>query len=138
MLFPLQLTIRIDWSELDLFGHVNNVAYFKYIQAARVNYWEQIGLMQLYHEKNRGPIVASTGCQFKKPLFYPGAVTIQTRIEFIKTTSFGIHHQLLDSENTLVAEAHDIAVMFDFKSHSKMIFPNDIKQRIEELEKKAF
>jgi len=37
--FPSKLPIRIDWSEMDLFGHVNNVMYFKYIQASRVNYW---------------------------------------------------------------------------------------------------
>ena len=29
-----QITLRIDWSELDLFGHVNNVAFHKYAQTA--------------------------------------------------------------------------------------------------------
>jgi hypothetical protein len=43
----VKLELRIDWSEIDLFGHVNNLAILKYIQAARVNYLEKIGLMQL-------------------------------------------------------------------------------------------
>ena len=29
------LTLRIDWSELDLLGHVNNVAISRYFQAGR-------------------------------------------------------------------------------------------------------
>ncbi len=45
-LFPLKLRLRIDWSEIDLFGHVNNVATLKYVQAARVNCLEALGLMQ--------------------------------------------------------------------------------------------
>jgi acyl-CoA thioesterase FadM len=28
----LIVNIAIDWAELDLFGHVNNVAFFRYLQ----------------------------------------------------------------------------------------------------------
>lgn len=35
-----ELNLRIDWSELDLFGHVNNVMYAKYMQASRVHFME--------------------------------------------------------------------------------------------------
>ncbi len=50
--FSVKLDLRIDWSEIDLFGHVNNLAILKYVQAARVNYLELIDLMQLQSEKN--------------------------------------------------------------------------------------
>jgi acyl-CoA thioesterase FadM len=43
---PLKLELRIDWSDIDLFGHINNLAILRYVQAARVNYLEIIGLMQ--------------------------------------------------------------------------------------------
>ena len=38
--WPVRLHLRIDWSEMDVFGHVNNVMFMKYVQAARVHYWE--------------------------------------------------------------------------------------------------
>lgn len=66
--FPLKLELRIDWSELDYFGHVNNVSFFKYIQASRVNYWDHIGLTQYHLESNIGPILASSKCDFKEAL----------------------------------------------------------------------
>jgi acyl-CoA thioester hydrolase len=50
--FKLKLELRIDWSEIDLFGHVNNLAILKFTQAARVNYLERIGLMQLKEEEH--------------------------------------------------------------------------------------
>lgn len=46
--FSTELQLRIDWSELDYFQHVNNVAFFKYIQASRVNYWDIIGLSKMH------------------------------------------------------------------------------------------
>lgn len=60
MSFPVKLPLRIDWSELDLFGHVNNVAYFKYIQASRVNYWELSGLAASFTGSRLGTVLLST------------------------------------------------------------------------------
>ncbi len=48
--FKVKFEIRIDWSEIDLFGHINNLAIMKYVQAARVNYLELVGLMQMQAE----------------------------------------------------------------------------------------
>ncbi|MDZ4759093.1 MAG: acyl-CoA thioesterase [Bacteroidota bacterium] len=124
------LTLRIDWSELDLFGHVNNVAFMKYVQAARVNYWEQIGLYKYYTERKHGPMLASTYCEFKKPLFYPGDIMIHSQMEFIKNSSFGIVHQIYNSHEELAAEAKDVMVMYDFISLIKMPFPEDIKKLV--------
>ena len=94
--WPIQLELRIDWSELDLFGHVNNVAIMKYFQAARVLYLEKIGLMQSQAETKIGPILASATCQFRKPLHYPGRVVVHCRVDLVKSSSFRIAHRLVD------------------------------------------
>lgn len=136
--FYVKLQLRIDWSEMDYFKHVNNVSFFKYIQSARVNYWDQVGINQIHHETNIGPILASSKCDFKKPLFYPGNVTILSRVNYIKNTSFGIFHQLLDDNNTIVAEAQDVIVMYDFNINEKIQIPSDLKEKIEQLEQISF
>src|SRR5579872_3532181 len=128
MKFPVTLALRIDWSEMDLFGHINNVAFMKYIQAARVNYWEKIKLTDLFSETKCGPMLASTGCTFLKPLHYPGNIVIQTRLEFIKTTSFGLHHHILNEKNEITTEGHDVIVLFDFKGNQKMPVPEGIRK----------
>lgn len=135
--FPVKLDLRIDWSELDYFGHVNNVSFFKYIQASRVHYWDQIGLTQSHRDTGIGPMLASCKCDFKQPLFYPGHVSIVSRVEFIKNTSFGIGHKLVNSANETVAEAHDIMVMFDFNTNEKVMFPQTLRNQIEILEQRT-
>jgi acyl-CoA thioester hydrolase len=132
--YQIKLELRIDWSELDYFGHVNNVSFFKYIQAARVNYWEIIGLSQSHIESNIGPMLASCKCDFKQPLFYPGQITVLTRVEFIKNTSFSFHHKILNSKGETAAEAQDVMVMFDFNKNEKTEFPVALKLKIEKLE----
>lgn len=136
--FPTQVQLRIDWSELDYFQHVNNVAFFKYIQASRVNYWDIIGLTKMHLDTNIGPILASCKCDFKLPLFYPGQITILARIDFIKNTSFGISHRILNHEGKIVAEAQDVLVMYDFNKNEKTAIPKIIIDNIQKLENTIF
>jgi len=129
--FSTRLELRIDWSEIDLFGHINNVAIFKYIQAARIKYLESIGLMQLQTESKVGPILASTNCQFRKPLFYPGQVTIYSKVDLIKNTSFRIQHEIYNDKNEISAEAQDVIVFFDFIKNAKLFIPDEIRRKIQ-------
>ncbi|MBP8033832.1 MAG: acyl-CoA thioesterase, partial [Bacteroidia bacterium] len=108
------ITLRIDWSELDVFGHVNNVAFSKYAQAARLNHVDTIGLMELYKTQNIGFMVAETNCQFKKELLFPGNIHIQTKIDFVKNTSFSLEHTMTNDNSETVAIAKDVLVVFDF------------------------
>ena len=126
--FKLSLTLRIDWSEMDTYNHVNNVNFMKYMQSARVQFWQVTGLQDMYNSTKKGPMLVSTKCDFKNPLFFPGNVTIKTKVEFIKNSSFGLHHQLYNNDNVLCAEGHDVAVCFDFNTDKTFLIPEDLRQ----------
>jgi acyl-CoA thioester hydrolase len=123
---------------MDLFGHINNVMYFKYIQASRVNYWEATGIGKDFKTTNIAPILASTKCNFLKPLHYPSNIIIQARMEFIKNTSFGFEHQILNEQGEIAAIANDVMVMYDFTKNEKVIFDEVLKQEIEAIENRNF
>lgn len=133
--FQAKLNLRLDWSEMDLFGHINNVMYFKFIQASRVNYWEHVGLMRDYYKDKIGPILVSTTCQFIKPLFYPDTITVEARMEFMKTTSIGLHHRILNGKGEPAAEAHDVIVLYNFAKNEKVPLPAELRKAIENLKK---
>jgi acyl-CoA thioester hydrolase len=120
--YPVKLTLRIDWSELDYFEHVNNVMFYKYIQSARVNFWDQFGMRTYHLEEKIGPILASCNCNFKKPLYFPGNVHIHSRLAFIKNTSFSFQHVLVDDAGDIAADAQDVMVMYDFNKNTKSLF----------------
>lgn len=126
--FKLSLTLRIDWSEMDTYQHVNNINFMKYMQSARVQFWDVTGLAKLYDETKKGPMLVSTKCDFKHPLFFPGNVTIETKVEFIKNSSFGLHHMLYNDDGVLCAEGHDVAVCFDFNTDQTFKVSDDLRQ----------
>ena len=136
--YKTKLTLRIDWADLDLFGHVNNVMFFKYIQTARVNYCEQIGLTSLNDSSKLSFMVVSSQCQFKKPLLYPGEITLHTKVDWIKNTSLQLAYQLIDSKNNLVAEAADVLVVYDHFKKTKVLISPELKSEIEKREERIF
>ena len=136
--YPTRLQLRIDWSELDLFGHVNNVTYFKYMQAARVGYWESVGLWQHHKDTKTGPMLASATCDFRQPLFFPGNITVYSKVEFMRNTSFGMAHVIINEEGAVCAEGKDVMVMFDFNANAKMRIPQIFREAIESREGRSF
>ena len=135
--FPISITLRIDWCDMDIFKHVNNVMYFKYIQSARVNYWEEAGLADMYKNEGIIAMLLSTQCRYIKPLHYPGNVIVKSSVSFIKNTSFGLIHQLYNEQGDLVAESQDVMVLFDDKTQAKITVPQAVRERIMSLEKIA-
>lgn len=117
----MELKLRIDWSELDLFEHVNNVMYAKYMQAARVNFMEKVGIMKTYKEQKIGFMVAATSILFYKPLFYPGDISIKTKVKETKNTSFILEHYIYNDDNDLCAKGEDVIVYFDFSKQEKLL-----------------
>jgi acyl-CoA thioester hydrolase len=132
--FSTSMEIRIDWSELDSIGHVNHLAIMKYVQAARVNYLERVGMMPFCAASGMGPIMASTSCQFKKELHYPGRIVVKSKAGHLKNTSFQMKHVILNELQEIVAEAHDVIVMFDFKKRAKHPIPEHYRRQIEAIE----
>ena len=125
-----KITLRIDWSEIDSFGHVNNVMFMKYVQAARLNFVAEIGLMQLHRTENIGFMVAETNCQFKKELHFPGYVTINTNALYAKNTSFSLEHKLSNEDGEIAAIARDVLVVYDFNKNEKCLIPEVIREKL--------
>jgi acyl-CoA thioester hydrolase len=130
--FTTRIELRIDWSDLDAFGHVNNLAILRYAQTARLNYMESLAMMKDHAETGIAPVLASTSCQFRKELFYPGSVTVRTWVDQARTTSFHMRHQVVDGAGDCVAEMHDVLVMFDYRRHVKQPIPEEMRVRMTE------
>ena len=124
---------RIDWSDLDLLGHVNNLAFSRFFQAARVEYCGHIGL-NVYQGMATGPILAATRVQFTAQLFFPGSVRVLTRIGKTGGTSIVMEHALYDDAGTLCAFAEDVVVRYDFKAGTKIPLGEEILGKIADYE----
>ena len=122
-------TCRIDWSDLDLLGHVNNIAFSRYFQAARVEYCGHVG-MEVYQGMKTGPILAASRVQFTAQLYFPGNVRILTRCKKAGSTSIVMEHALYRDDGTLCAVSEDVVVRFDFAAKTKIPLGDAIREKI--------
>ena len=122
-------TARIDWSDLDLLGHVNNIAFSRFFQAARVEYCGHIG-MKVYQGMKTGPILAASRVQFTAQLFFPGNVRILTRIKKAGGTSIMLEHALYDDKDTMCAFSEDVVVRYDFEAKTKIPLGDEVRAMI--------
>ena len=42
--YPVIFEQKIAWGDMDAFGHVNNVMYYRYMESARIGYFDQLDI----------------------------------------------------------------------------------------------
>jgi len=78
--------IGTRWADNDVYGHVNNVAYYGWFDTA-VNGWliEQ-GLLDIAQGEVIG-LVVETGCRYARPLAYPEPIDVGLAVETLGKSS---------------------------------------------------
>ena len=84
--FAVVSRVTVRWSDVDVYGHVNNVAYYAYVDSA-VNGWL---MSAIGDDLRRGPsigIVAETGCRYLAEVDFPAEIDVGLAVERIGTSS---------------------------------------------------
>lgn len=126
--------IQVAWGEQDAFGHLNNVVYLRYFETVRMHYLQRIGVLRSHADRHIGVILASTTCDFKKPVNWPCQLHIRTGCTRVGITSFTLHYRITDAVNDVVAEGSSVQVMYDYTNARKVEVPPDIRQAIAHLQ----
>ena len=122
--------IVLDWSHMDLLGHVNNVHYFTFIQGNRIQFFDSLGMGQLHPEMEQGPIVAKTSCSFKFALHFPDTTQVRSFIQKLGNSSVIIEHHIFNGKNELSAIAEDVVVLYNFKKGEKIALSEEVKAQL--------
>ncbi|MEO5699283.1 MAG: thioesterase family protein [Casimicrobiaceae bacterium] len=64
----------IRWGDMDALGHVNNTAYFRYMEQARI---EWLFACRPEGFSGTGPVIVNASCTFYVPLVYPGEMEVR-------------------------------------------------------------
>jgi len=137
--FPVVITIPLLWGDLDAFGHVNNLAYLRWSETARVEYMERAGLWVPLPPTGAAPILASIKCDYKRPLTYPGTVETGARVTRIGNSSFQMEHHIVSRDlGVLAAIVDSTLVMLDYKSSRPVPVSPEARKAIGELEGRGF
>jgi acyl-CoA thioester hydrolase len=141
--FPVIVTLPVQWGDQDAFGHVNNVVYIRWCETSRVEYLKRVGLWgpgaSGVASNGIGPILASIGCDYRRPVNHPDHIHIGGRVTKIGNSSFRMEHVIVsEALGVVAAEAHSTVVVLDYKRGKTVPVPDAVRAAIEELEGHAF
>lgn len=101
---------HVRWSDVDAYGHVNNVKYFEYFQEARINF---LSMMANVHGDADTLVVARLVVDYKLPIFYrKQPYPIHTRVAERGESSFELDSEITDGVRVL-SVARAVLVAFD-------------------------
>ena len=129
--FPIIYEQKVAWGDMDAFGHVNNVMYYRYIESARIAYFDLLNIF----EQNVLTVVSSSQCKYLKPVFYPDTLHIGARVEEVRNSAMRMHYILYSTQQqTVVAEGEAVIVFVDKIQMKKTLIPELLRQSIFDLE----
>jgi len=125
-------TITMRWGDMDAIGHLNNTYYFRYLEQTRLNWLEKLG--HGIDPSGVGPVIASTGCSFRRELTYPATVVVTLELEKLGKSSLKLRHHFYrdDDPVTVYASAEATLVWVDYQAGKSVPIPDDIRSVIEQ------
>ena len=129
--YPIVHEQNVAWGDMDAFGHVNNVMYYRYIESARIDYFDALNIF----EQKVLTVVASNQCKYLRPVFYPDQLKIAVRVDELRNSAMRMTYQLFSTvQNELVATAEAVIVCVDQENMQKATIPEDIREKILKME----
>lgn len=132
--FPIKAKVSLSWGEMDAQGHINNVNYFRYFENARIEYYQEVGLLDMMNCTSTGTILAETKCKYLKSLKYPDQIVVGARVKSMSKSSFVMEYLIESDKIGQVAIGEGIIVMYDYDKLEKTHIPPAIREAINQIE----
>lgn len=130
---PLSIELPVAWGDMDAFGHVNNTIYLRWFESARIAFFREVGVPHRDVAGGQAPILASTSCQFERPLEYPDSVRVEAAIERIGTKSFTMLYRVFSlTHNVRAAHGNGVVVWYDYAAGHTVAVPHELRARLQE------
>ena len=122
--------IPIRWGDMDAMGHVNNTVYFRFMEQARIGWFDAL-LPGSEAWRATGIVIANASCNFKRPINYPGTVEVRLSVGPPGGSSVPTFYELrVDDDPVPYADGAAVVVFVDMKSQKPVRIPDGIRDRL--------
>jgi acyl-CoA thioester hydrolase len=127
--------IPIRWGDMDAMGHVNNTVYFRYMEQARISWFDAL-VPEEEAWQSTGIVIANASCNYKRAMTYPGTVEVRLLIGAPGGSSVPTFYELrVDSDPLPYADGAAVVVFVDMKTQKPARVPEGIRNRLESIER---
>ena len=125
---------HVRFSDVDVYGHVNNVKYFEYYQEARIAFVLGLGDGLFDPESSLRQVVVRIDVDYKRPiLFRAEPYAVETRVTRIGSSSYDLACRIVDGDGdgTVYSKAEVRLVAFDVSTQRSRPLSDDERSRLE-------
>jgi acyl-CoA thioester hydrolase len=102
------------WSDMDAYGHVNNVIFLGYFEMARVDLFFERASLEERTGLRRGTVVAEHSIRYKLPVVYSAQpLEVQIWVSGVRAAAFTCHYEVFD-HGRLAVTGSTLLVPYDF------------------------
>jgi acyl-CoA thioester hydrolase len=131
--FPHFFGIETRWADNDVYGHVNNAAYYSYFDTAVNRFLLDAGVLDLERSDTFG-VVVETGCKYFKSIAFPDALQIGVRVERIGNSSVRYQVAVFRQDDAEpAATGHFVHVYVDRATRRPVPVPPDVRAALAPL-----
>lgn len=122
----LVIPMEVEFHDLDAMGHVNNVRYFTFMEAARVTFFRHFLDARRIHDLQMIAVEAS--CRFLSPAHWGEIILVQVWIPRVGNTSFDFQYEMTERRSgRKIARAKTVCVSWDYETESKLRVPESVR-----------
>lgn len=127
------LPLQTRWADNDVYGHVNNVAYYGYFDTIVNEYLIGAGALDI-HEGAVIGLVVETGCKYFAPLEFPQKLEGALRVAKIGNSSVRYEIAIFTAgEDSPAAEGHFVHVYVDRATRRPVPLPEAFRRALEKI-----
>jgi acyl-CoA thioester hydrolase len=122
--------LQTRWADNDIYGHVNNVAYYGFFDTIVNEYLISAGALDIHDGAVIG-LVVETHCNYFAPAAFPDALEGALRVAHIGNSS--VRYELgifKKGEDTALAEGHFVHVYVDRASRKPAPLPEALRKAL--------
>lgn len=131
--YPYVTAITTRWMDNDIYGHVNNVAYYSFFDSAANQFLIERGGLDIAGGSVIGLVVESK-CAYHAPLAYPQRLRAGVRVDTLgnRAVTYGIAIFSIDDERA-AAHGHFVHVFVDRATRTPTPIPAELRAALETI-----
>jgi acyl-CoA thioester hydrolase len=129
----MKLQVEVPYGDVDAMGHLNNVAYLRYLEWGRQKYW--LGMRGSTDFWDIDFVVVRAEIDYRSSVEMGEKLEVEIHVSRMGASSFDFSYRVTRPDGSLVAEAKTTQVAFDWKSRAKKPLSEERRRQIEAFER---
>lgn len=129
--FSFCCPVKVRFSDTDAFGHVNNTKVFLYLEEARVEFFNKLGLMKTWANPKTENIIVTLDahCHYLKQMFFGEQLKVYVKINHIGNTSVDLHYMIKNENDEICLTSRGLIVQVAKSTGKSVPWSEETKEK---------